>query len=111
MCPLSGALPLPYVPACVTRGFGCSKAFVCGSSLWNLSVPQDLWSDLCNPVFDGVRLAGFKSRVFFISGFLSLCLQFFFSVSSFHVLVMWGWGPRIDRESSLSPGLAVPTLF
>ena len=40
--PLNGALPGLYVPARVTRG--------------------GLVAHLYNPVFDGVRLAGFKSR-------------------------------------------------
>ena len=67
---LSGALPLPCVPARVTRGalvahrhsfapprcrtFQYSRSFVL------LSV--SLWKGLSDPVFDGVGLAGFKSR-------------------------------------------------
>ena len=42
---------------------------LCTASLQNLAVQQDfyslsvsLWNDLANPVFDGVRLACFKSR-------------------------------------------------
>ena len=66
----SGALPLPYVPARVThraliphrhsfapprcRSSQCRRSFV------PLSV--SLWNDLSDPVFDGVGLAGFKSR-------------------------------------------------
>ena len=70
MHPLSGSLPLPYVPARVTRG-----AFVahrhsfepprCRTSQYRGSfVPLSvsLWKDLSDPVFDGVGLAGFKSR-------------------------------------------------
>ena len=66
---LCGALPLPHVPARVTRGalvahrhsfarpccrtFQYRRTFVLSVSLWN---------DLSDPVFDGVELAGFKSR-------------------------------------------------
>ena len=70
MHPLSGALPLPYVPARVTRGglvadrhsFGPPH---CRTSQYRRSfVPLSvsLWNDLTNPVFDGVGQAGFKSR-------------------------------------------------
>ena len=68
--PLNGALPGPYVPVRVTRGalvahrytyapprcrtWQCSRTFI------PLSV--SLWNDLANPVFDGMGLAGFKSR-------------------------------------------------
>ena len=68
--PLNGALPGPYVPVRVTRGalvahrytyapprcrtLQCSRTFI----TFSLS----LWNDLANPVFDGVGLAGFKSR-------------------------------------------------
>ena len=71
MHPLSGVLPLSYVPARVTR-----RALVahrhsfapprCRTSQYHRSfVPLSvsLWNDLSDPVFDGVRLAGFKSRV------------------------------------------------
>ena len=71
MHPLSGALPLPYVPACVTRGslVAPRHSFAnprCRTSQYRRSfVPSRylfgtiLYSD---PVFDGVGLAGFKSR-------------------------------------------------
>ena len=71
MHPLSGALPLPYVPARVTLGalvahIGTrSRLVVVGL----LSIAEALcpslcffWNDLSDPVFDGVGLAGFKSR-------------------------------------------------
>ena len=70
MHPLSGALPLPCAPARVTLGalvahrhsfapprcrtFQYPRCFV------PLSV--SLWNDLSDNVFDGVGLAGFKSR-------------------------------------------------
>ena len=66
MHPLSGALPLPYAPARVTRGVlvahkHSSAPPRCRTSQYRRSfVP--LWNDLSDPVFDGVELAGFKSR-------------------------------------------------
>ena len=68
--PLSGALPMPYVPAHVTHG-----AFVahrhsftpprCRTSQYRrtlVPLSLSLWNNLSDPVFDGVGLAGFKSR-------------------------------------------------
>ena len=70
MHPLSSALPLPYVSARVTRGALVSlrhsfapprcRTFQFRRSFVPLSVC--LWNDLSDPVFDGVGLAGFKSR-------------------------------------------------
>ena len=68
--PLSGALPLPYVPAHVTRGalVAHRHSFApphCKTAQYRRSfVPfsVSLWDDLSDPVFDGVGLAGFKSR-------------------------------------------------
>ena len=67
---LSGALPLPYVPARVTRGAPVvhRHSFApprCRTSQYRRSfVPLSvsLSNDLSDPVFDGVGLAGFKSR-------------------------------------------------
>ena len=62
MHPLYCALPRPYVSViCYTRCSGRASVYLLDSSLRNLSVPQNL-SDLADPVFDGVGLAGFKSR-------------------------------------------------
>ena len=71
MHPLSGALPLSYMPARVTRGalVAHRHSFAparCRSSQYRRSfVPLSvsLWNDLSDPVFDGMGLAGFKSRV------------------------------------------------
>ena len=70
MHPLCGALPLPYVPARVTRGALVAhrhsfahphcRTCQCHRSFVRLSV--SLWNDHSDPVFDGVGLAGFKSR-------------------------------------------------
>ena len=69
MHPLIGALPLPYVPARVTRGALAAHMHSfspphCRTSQYRRSfVPLSvsLWNDLSGPVFDGVGLAGFKS--------------------------------------------------
>ena len=71
MHPLYGALLVPYVPVQVTRGAVIAHRYTyalprCRTSLdrrtfipwWN-----DLWNDLSDPVFDGVGLAGFNSKV------------------------------------------------
>ena len=74
MHPLSGgALPLPYVPARVTRGACVAHrhsfaAPRCRTSQCRRTfVPHSvsIWNDLSDPVFDGVGLAGIKSRVNF----------------------------------------------
>ena len=70
MHPLSGAMPLQYVPERVTRGalVAHRHSFApprCRTSQYRRSfVPPSvsIWNDLSDPVFDGVRLAGFKSR-------------------------------------------------
>ena len=70
MHPLSGALPLPYLPVHVTLGAlvthrhsfvpPCCRTFQYCRTFVPLSV--SLWNDLSDPVFDDVGLAGFKSR-------------------------------------------------
>ena len=70
MHPLSSALPLTYVPARVTRDALVAHRHLfapprCRTSQYHRSfVPLSvsLWNDLSDPVFDGVGLAGFKSR-------------------------------------------------
>ena len=47
--PLSGAPPGPYVPVRVACG----------------ALVASLWNDLGDPLFDGVGLAGFKSRAIY----------------------------------------------
>ena len=69
MHPLYGARPVPYVPVRVTR---CAIAHrftyappSCRSSQYRrtfVPLSVSLWNDLSDPVFDGVGLAGFKSR-------------------------------------------------
>ena len=67
---MSGALPLPYVPARVTRGtlIAHRHSFVpsrCRTSQYRrtfVPLSVSLWKNLSDPVFDGVGPAGFKSR-------------------------------------------------
>ena len=69
--PLYGALPGPYVPARVTRGALVAHRYTYAPpprcrTLWYtrtfIPFSVSLWNDFANPVFDGVGLAGFKSR-------------------------------------------------
>ena len=62
----------PYVPVRVTRGGLVAHRYTyapprCRASQYR-SLSVSLWNDLADPVFEGVGLAGFKSRanVFFI---------------------------------------------
>ena len=66
----SNPLPVPYVPARVTRGalIAYRHSFApphCRTSQYRrtfVPLSVSLWNDLSDPVFDGVGLAGFKSR-------------------------------------------------
>ena len=68
--PLCGALPVPYVPVRVTRGASIAHRCTfapprCRTKQYRMtfiSLPVSLWNDLVDPVFDGIGLAGFKSR-------------------------------------------------
>ena len=70
MHPLYGALPVPYMPVWVTRGAVIAHRYTYAPPRCRTSqnrrtfVPfsVSLWNDLSDPVFDGVGLAGFKSR-------------------------------------------------
>ena len=63
---LNGALPGPYVPVRVTRGALVAHRYTyapprCRTSQYQRTfIP--LLNDLADPVFDGVELAGIKSR-------------------------------------------------
>ena len=71
MHPLRGALPLQYVPVRVTRGasvahrhsFATPRCRTAQHRRTFVHHSVSLWNDLSHPVFDGVGLAGFKSRV------------------------------------------------
>ena len=68
--PLYGALPGPYVPAQLTRSALVAHQFTyalphCRTLQYSrtfIPFSVSLWNNLANPVFDGVGLAGFKSR-------------------------------------------------
>ena len=70
MHPLNDALPGPYVPVRVTRGALVANRYTyalprCRTSEYRMTfVPLSVsvWNDRADPVFDGVGLAGFKSR-------------------------------------------------
>ena len=72
--PLCGALSVPYVQVRVTRGALIALLYTfapprCRTSQYRRTfiplvdeISLSLWNDLVDPVFDGVGLAGFKSR-------------------------------------------------
>ena len=70
MHPLNGAILGPYVPVWVTRGVLVVNRYTyapprCRTLQYSrtfIPFSVSLWNDLANPVFDGVGLAGFKSR-------------------------------------------------
>ena len=70
MHPLNDSLPGPYVPVRVTRGALVAHWYTYGPPRCSTSqdrrtfVPLSVsfWNDLADPIFDGVILAGFKSR-------------------------------------------------
>ena len=94
----------------VTRGTMVAHRYTyapprCRTSQYPMTfIPLSLspWNDLADPVFDGVGLAGFKSRanVFFIglsSSILTIVFYFFpLSLLSVYRLVLWGWSLLTD---------------
>ena len=123
--PLNGALPLPYVPARVTRGALVAHRYTyapprCRTLQYSrtfIPFSVSLWNGLANPVFDGVGLAGFKSRA--NASLLALACSIptmVFYPLSFLFLLSLGWycGAGIFGLIgciSLSPSLALPTFF
>ena len=105
--PLSGVLPLPYVPARVTHGALVTHrhSFV-PSQYRRTFVPLSvsLWNDLSDPVFHGVGLAGFKSRA---NAFMLASSAFFCLLLLYLFLPSMGWlfgvgvFGLIDRSHSL----------
>ena len=71
MHPLYGALPVPFVPVRVTRGAVIAHRYTyapphCRTSQYSrtfIHLSISLWNDIGEPVFDGVGLVGFKTRV------------------------------------------------
>ena len=97
MHPLSGALPLPCVPARVTRGALVVHRHSyapprCMTSQYRRSIVPlsvSLWNNLSDPVFVGVGLAGFKSRAM-LSGWHDLL--FLFCLLLFYLFILsMGW--------------------
>ena len=86
------------MPARVTRGalIGLTSVYLCVSILaaeprstaviFSLLLSQ--WNDLDDPIFDGVGLAGFKSRA---NAYLLAQAS-----RSLFVLVLWSWGLCTD---------------
>ena len=101
------ALPVPYVPVRVTRGAIIAHPYTyapprCRTSQYRrtfIPLSVSLWNDLSDPVFDGVRLASFKSRAnaFLLAWLLAHFLSLAVFLLSFYRLVLWGWGFRTDR--------------
>ena len=113
-------LPLPYVPVRITRGTQVAHQYTyapprCRTSQYRrIFVP--LSNDLADPVFDGVGLGGFKSRV---NDFIGLSCSvptivfYYFSISllSVYRLVLRAGVFGQIGCISLSLGLALPTSF
>ena len=67
---LYGALPVKYVPLRFTRGSLIAHRYTYAPPRYRtlqyrgtfIPLSISLWNDLADPVFDGVELAGFKSR-------------------------------------------------
>ena len=109
--PLNDALPGTYVPARVTRGalvahrytYAPPRCRTLQQSRTFIPLSVSLWNDLANHVFDGVGLAGFKSRanpsLLASAAHIPTIVFYFFSLSllSLYRLVLWGWGLRTDR--------------
>ena len=123
MHPLCGGLLVPYVPVRGTRGTLIAHQYThapprCRTSQYRrtfIPLSVSLWNDLVDPVFDGVGLAGFKSRskpFCWHSCSLLFWLQLF-SVSFLllYRLVVWGLGFGLIGCQSPSPGLALPIFF
>ena len=68
--PLCGALPVRYVPVRITYGALIAHRYTfapphCRTSQYSwtfILLSVSFWNDLVDPIFDGVGLAGFKSR-------------------------------------------------
>ena len=121
--PLNGDLPGPYVPAQVTHSALVAHRYTyapprCRTLQYSrtfIPFSVSLWNDLANPVYDGVGLAGFKSRAnaFFYRPKL---LYPYYSLLLFLFFLSLGWycGAGVFRLIwciSLSPSLALPTFF
>ena len=119
--PLNSALSGPHVPVRVTHGALFAHRYIyapphCRTSEYSrtfIPLSVSLWNELPNPVFDGVGLAGFKSRTnaFFIGLSCSIPTIVFYSFSlsrCWHCLAgVFGLIGCISLSFSLAP----PTFF
>ena len=80
-----------------------------------ISLSVSLCNDLVDPVFDGVGLAGFKSRsnAFLLAQQLLLFCLHMFSLSLFFLyrLVVWVWGLWTNRVSIFLSRPCIANLF
>ena len=123
---LNYALPGQYVPVLVTRCALAAHRYTyapprCITSQYHrtlVSVSVSLWNDLADPMFDGVGLAGFKSRAntFLLtyasisSLYYSLPLFFPFSSSCLYVGIV-GLGSSTDRVYITLSQICTADLF
>ena len=97
MYPLCGALPVPYVPMRVTRGALVAHRYTyeplrCRTSQYCrtfIPLSVSLWNDLADPVFDGVGLAGLKSRANTVLLAQLLAPFLSFTVFPFSSFLLW----------------------
>ena len=99
MHPLYGAPRAVCAGACNTLSCNRTSVHFCASSLYNIAVSQDFYSpvsisvyDLGDSVFDGVGLAGFKSRAnAFLLAARSIFASYCFPFLSFHSVGWYCW--------------------
>ena len=112
MHPLCSALPVPNVPVRVTSGALITHRYTfaplrCRTTQYRrtfIPLSVSLWNDLVDPVFDGVGLAGFKSRSNVLFCWPSCSLFFYLQLFSLSLLFLyrlavWGLGLRTDKVS------------
>ena len=90
---------------CASAGYtlclGLSLVYLFASSLRNLAVPNDVYSNLSitvDPEFDGVGLMGFNSSSNCLLSFLS-SMTLVFSAFLYYGFVLWGRGLRTEWVS------------
>ena len=102
--PLSGALPLPYVPARVTRGpfVAHRHSFAlprCRTSQYRrtfVPLSVSLWNDLSDPVIDGVGLQE-QSQCFIFGMICSFFFDSYYFIFFFLPWVCWVGLGSLDR--------------
>ena len=98
--PLNDALPGPYVPVLVTLDALVAHRYTyapprCRTSQYRWTFvlfSVSLWNDLADPLFDGVWLAGFKSRAnAFLLALVALSLLSSSTIFPFLFFLSLGW--------------------